>query len=316
MMMIYDCDAEEANAFRNRAKRLCIRLDVRAEALTAQSAARAPIGCAVCVSHKLPVDESILSKLRERGVRYICTRSVGTDHIDTECAERLGIMVDSVSYSPESVAEHTIMLMLMALRGAAESIRNVKRNDFRLPNHRANTLMNSTVGIIGTGNIGRCVARRLRGFGCKVIGYDPYPTAELRYVPLETLLMQSDIVTLHLPLTDSTRHIIDREALAIMKRGAYLVNAARGALVDTDALADAIEIGRIAGAALDVVEGEGGWFYNNRTGDAPFARLMQLPNVVITPHSAFYTRAALSDIVENTLSNYLKFEEGSRKWIV
>lgn len=318
MIVIYGCDEEEARAFTDRAKRLGLIIEARPEALSASGAQRAPIGCAVSVSHNASVDRTILNALHSRGVRYLSARSVGTDHIDTVYARRLGIAVENVAYSPESVAEHAIMLMLMALRDAPAQISCTQSRDFSLPPRRYGTLMNSTVGIIGAGRIGRCVAKRLRGFGCNVLGYDPHPSAEIHCVPLDVLLRRSDIITLHLPLTQASRRLIGREALERMKPGAYLINTARGALVDSDALADALEAGHIAAAALDVAEGEEGWFYRDcsKRGEPPFSRLLSSPNVILTPHSAFYTRAALSDIVENTLENCMNYGEAAEKWIV
>jgi D-specific alpha-keto acid dehydrogenase len=220
-----------------------------------------------------------------------------------------GIFIENVTYSPESVAEYTIMLMLMALRSAGSLLRRVHTCDFRLEEKRAPELRDMTVGVVGTGRIGKAVIERLSGFGCGVLAYDPHPTANVEYVNLDELLRRSDLVTLHLPLTAATGHLMDRARIAGMRRGAMLVNTARGALIDADALADALETGGIACAALDVLEGKRVGFM----GLVPPFRRRRLracwrcKTPSSTPHTAFYTQHALSDLVENTIRNYLKY---------
>jgi D-specific alpha-keto acid dehydrogenase len=251
-------------------------------------------------------------------VRYLSTRSVGFDHIDVEYARQVGIHVESAGYSPDGVADYTLLLMLMALRGAAALVRRVDAHDYRLGDVRARELRDLTVGVIGAGSIGSAVIERLRGFGCRILAHDlragaaGTPVAE--YVNLEQLLRRCDIVTLHAPLTAATHHLLDRNRVTQLKDGAIVVNTARGALVDTAALVDDLESGRLGGAALDVVEGEEGIFYDDyrtRALEHPMlARLHALPNVIVSPHTAFYTDHALTDTVENTLAGCLAFEEG------
>lgn len=315
---VFDCDGEERQLFSKELRLSGVCAEMHDVPLDADSARRVSAGCAVSVSHRFPVDAAAIACLRGRGVRYLTTRSIGVDHIDLCAAARLGVEVEPTAYSPQSVAEHTLLLMLMAIRGVRPMLDRVRRLDFRLGSVRARELREMTVGVVGTGRIGRAVLDRLRGFGCRTLAYDPMPGADVRYVGFETVLQESDLITLHLPLTAGTRHIISRESIGRMRAGAILVNAARGGLVDSDALADALEEGRLAGAALDVVEGETGWFYfdcSGRREAPPFERLLRLPNVILTPHTAFYTRPACEDVVRNTIANCLEHTGRREKWI-
>lgn len=312
-MAVFGCEIDERAMFERRAADFNVGVLCVTEPLGRANAGLIPPGGAVSVNHKAPVDARLIHTLRDRGVSYLSSRSAGLDHIDGAEAKLAGILVRGVSYSPGSVAEYTIMLMLMAIRGACSILRRAGRQDFRLEDSRARELSEMTVGVVGAGRIGGAVIDRLKGFGCPIIAYDPHPRADAEYAELDELLRRSDIVTLHLPLTASTRRIIDRARVKRMKRGAILINTARGALIDASALADSLERGWLASAALDVVEGEEGWFYNDcaSAGPPPFARLLALPNVVITPHTAFYTRRALDDVVFNTLADYLKYKGGN-----
>jgi D-specific alpha-keto acid dehydrogenase len=266
----------------------------------------------ISIGHKTQITNSTLLALSQAGVTYISTRSVGCNHIDVNYAKSVGISVETVAYSPDSVADYTLMLMLMAVRHAKSVIRRADVHDYRLNDVRGKELRDLTIGVIGTGRIGTAVMDRLRGFGCQILAYDTRPKTPADYVSLGELLQQSDIVTLHTPLTADTHHLLDRHRIERMKHGAVIVNTGRGALVDTEALVAALESGRLGGAALDVLEGEEGIFYAD-CGDKPvesqlLLRLHNLPNVLISPHTAYYTDHALSDTVENSLSNCLNFE--------
>jgi D-specific alpha-keto acid dehydrogenase len=226
-------------------------------------------------------------------------------------AEAVGISVETVAYSPDSVADYTLMLMLMAVRHAKSVVKRADLHDYRLHDVRGKELRDLTVGVIGTGRIGAAVMDRLRGFGCRILAYDTRPKTPADYVSLGELLEQSDVVTLHTPLTVETHHLLDRHRIERMKHGAVIINTGRGALLDTEALVSALESGRSGGAALDVLEGEEGIFYAD-CSDKPIEsrlllRLHELPNVLISPHTAYYTDHALSDTVEHSLSNCLAF---------
>ena len=318
-MTIYGCGPDEAALFRALAPGLGVAPTIVAAAVCAGNAELARGSRCVSVDHRTPVTGAALLALREAGVTYVSTRSVGCDHIDVSGAERLGIAVETVAYSPDGVADYTLMLMLMALRHAAAVVRRTDAHDYRLHDVRGRELRDLTVGVIGTGRIGGAVIDRLRGFGCRTLAYDARPKVAADYVPLGALLERSDVVTLHTPLSAATRHLLDRRRIAAMKRGALVVNTGRGALLDTEALVEALERGRLGGAALDVLEGEQGIFYADRrerpVDSRLLLRLQRLPNVLISPHTAYYTERALRDCVGATIANCLRFERRERTWI-
>jgi D-specific alpha-keto acid dehydrogenase len=204
------------------------------------------------------------------------------------------------------------MLMLMAVRHAKSLVRRTDVHDYRLHDVRGRELRDLTVGVVGTGRIGAAVVDRLKGFGCRVMAHDRNPKNVPGYAPLDELLRHSDIVTLHTPLTAETHHLLNRERIEQMKPGAFIVNTGRGSLLDTEALLQALESGRLGGAALDVLEGEEGIFYADCRGKVieskTLLRLQELPNVLVSPHTAYYTDHALSDTVENSIINCLRFE--------
>jgi D-specific alpha-keto acid dehydrogenase len=273
----------------------------------------------ISVGHKTQITNSTLLALSQAGVMYISTRSIGYNHISLKYAEFVGISVEGVAYSPDSVADYTLMLMLMAVRNAKSIIRRADTHDYRLNDGRGRELRDLTIGVVGTGRIGTAVMDRLRGFGGRILAHDNWPRASAHYVPLDELLRQSDIVTLHTSLNASTRHLLNRQRIEQMKQGAFIINTGRGALLDTEALIPALDSGRLGGAALDVLEGEEGIFYsdcrNKPIDSKPLLRLQQLPNVLISPHTAYYTDRALSDTVENTIINCLEFESRRQPWI-
>lgn len=307
---VYGCEQDEADAFRAVSPRFGVIPTIIHDPVSEANAKYAH-EC-ISVGHKTEVSASILLALKRAGVKYISTRSVGCNHIDTAAAKRLGIAVGNVTYAPDSVADYTVMLMLMAIRNAKSLMRSVEKHDFRLDGVRGKVLSDMTVGVVGTGCIGEAVMERLRGFGCRVLAYSRSQKIEANYVPFDTLLQTSDIVTLHVPLNADTRHMIGREQIRRMKQGALIINTGRGALIDTAALVQALENGKLGGAALDVLEGEEGLFYCDYTQkpiDHPFfQKLQRMPNVIITPHTAYYTEQALREIVEKTVQNCMDFE--------
>lgn len=315
---IYGCGQDEAVLFRKMAPRFGVLPTITDAAVSEGTLGLALGHRCISVGHKNQISGSILLALRQAGVRYVSTRSVGFNHIDVQCAESLGISVESVAYSPDSVADYTLMLMLMAVRNAKSTVSRAQVHDYRLNDVRGKELRDMTVGVIGTGRIGVAVIDRLRGFGCRVLAYDRVPRASADYVPLDELLQQSDVVTLHTPLNADTHHLLNGQRIEQMRRGAFVVNTGRGSLLDTEALLPALESGRLGGAALDVLEGEEGVFYFDHRQrpieNQRLLRLQLLPNVLITPHTAYYTDHALSDTVENTLVNCQHFERRAA-WI-
>ncbi|MDQ7805188.1 D-lactate dehydrogenase VanH [Amycolatopsis sp. A133] len=315
-MTIYGCERDEAVLFRALAPRFGVAPTITEAAVSEANAGLAAGNRCVSVGHKTPIANSALRALSRAGVAYVSTRSIGYDHIDLEYARSVGISVGNVAYSPDSVADYTLMLMLMLVRDAKSVIRRADEYDYRLNEVRGKELRDLTVGVVGTGRIGAAVIDRLRGFGSRVVAHDSRPHAAADYVSLDELVRRSDIVTLHTPLTADTHHLLDRRRIERMKRGAFVVNTGRGPLLDTDALAAALENGRLGGAALDVLEGEEGIFYADCRGrpveSELLLRLQKLPNVLISPHTAYYTDHALSDTVENSIVNCLKFENGEK----
>jgi D-specific alpha-keto acid dehydrogenase len=307
---IYGCGEDEAVLFQEMAPRLGVVPTITEAAVSEGNIHLALGNRCISVGHKTQVANSTLLALSQVGVTYISTRSVGYNHIDVHYAESVGISVETVAYSPDSVADYTLMLMLMAVRHAKSVIRRADVHDYRLNDVRGRELRDLTIGVIGTGRIGGAVIDRLRGFGCRTLAYDTRRGTSADYVPLSALLEQSDIVTLHTPLTEETHHLLDRRRIERMKHGAVVVNTGRGALLDTEALVSALERGRLGGAALDVLEGEEGIFYADCSGrpieSQLLLRLHKLPNVLISPHTAYYTDHALRDTVENSLTNCLK----------
>ena len=309
---IYGCGRDEAVLFRRLAPRFDVVPTIIEAAVSDTNIELAAGNRCISVGHKSLVTNPTLLALSRAGVRYISTRSIGCNHIDVAYAESVGISVETISYSPDSVADYTLMLMLMAVRNAKHMIRRADAHDYRLHNVRGKELRDLTVGVIGTGRIGAAVIDRLRGFGCRIVANDSRPTCSVDYISVDELLQVSDIVSLHTPLNSGTHHLLDRHRITRMKPGAYVVNTGRGSLLDTEALASAVESGRLGGAALDVLEGEEGIFYsdcrNKSIHSTLLVRLQRLPNVLISPHTAYYTDHALSDTVENSLINCVNFE--------
>lgn len=313
---IYGCGQDEAALFREMAPRFGVLLTITETAPCEANVELARGNRCISVGHKAQVTNHTLLALSRTGVEYISTRSVGCNHIDVKYAKSVGITVETIAYSPDSVADYTLMLMLMAVRHAKSIVRRADAHDYRLSDVRGRELRDLTVGVIGIGRIGTAVIDRLRGFGCRILAHDNRPGAADYYVPLYELLKLSDIVSLHTPLTADTHHLLNHERIAQMKDGAFIINTGRGSLLDTEALIPALESGRLGGAALDVLEGEEGIFYadcrNKPIENEPLLRLQKLPNVLISPHTAYYTDHALSDSVGNSLINCLDFEGGNQ----
>ncbi len=307
----YGCQEDEQETVCALAPYLRVEPVFVSEDVSPENAALAK-GCrCVSVGHRAKVGEATLTALKDAGAEFLSTRSIGTNHIDISAAKRLGIQVENVRYTPEGVADYTVMLMLMALRGAKRMLLSTHRMDFRLPSFRSTEMDRLTVGVVGTGNIGAAVIRRLQGFGCKILACDPHPTENVRYVSLDYLLKRSDIVTLHVPLTEQTYHLIGASQIRKMKPTAIIVNTARGALIDTPALTEALTSRNLGGAALDVVEGEGSLFYEDHRADnaqaTPLGLLSRLPNVILFPHTAYYTESVLLETVQKSILSCLRF---------
>lgn len=306
---------DEANAASGTPHRLRY-LEAR---LTVESAPLAQGAAAVCAFVNDVLDGPVLELLATGGTRMAALRSAGFNHVDLAAAADLGIAVGRVpAYSPDAVAEHTVGLILTLNRKIHKAYARVREGNFSLDGLLGFDLKGRTAGIVGAGKIGIAVARILSGFGCRVLAYDPAPPAELaaigaEVVALDRLLAESDIVSLHCPLTPDTHHLIDREALAGMKHGMMLINTGRGALVDTSALIKGLKSGAIGYLGLDVYEEEGDLFFEDLSGqilqDDVFARLLTFPNVLVTGHQAFFTAEAMAAIAATTIDNLSNFEQ-------
>lgn len=286
------------------------------------SAATAPLarGCeAVCAFVNDELNATVLEEFHRGGVRFVALRCAGYNNVDLEVAERHRLIVARVpAYSPYAVAEHTVALILSLNRKIYRAYNRVREGNFTLDGLLGFDLHGRTVGVVGTGQIGLEVARIMRGFGCQVLAYDIKPNPEceslqVRYVSLEDLLAQSDIITLHCPLTPSTRHLIDTKALQTMKPGVMIINTGRGSLVDTEAVIAGLKSEKIGYLGLDVYEEEADLFFEDHSGqvihDDVFARLLTFPNVLITGHQAFFTQEALQGIAATTLANLTEFAQ-------
>ena len=309
---VFGCESDEAEIFSKLSDKYDVAVSLVKEAVSESNAKLAAGSRCVSVSHKMKLSRANLFALRDTGVQYICTRSIGLNHIDMQAAEEAGIAIGTVRYSPGSVADYSIMLMLMLMRGTKSIIHRTERQNYCLNDFRGKELRDMTVGVLGTGHIGQAVINRLNGFGCKVLAYSHDQNAAANYVPFSELIHSSDIITLHIPLKKDTFHMISREQFGMMKQGAFLINTARGALVDTQALVTALEAGIIGGAALDVLEGEEEIFYCDYThkelGHPFLPALQKMSNVIVTPHTAYHTERVLIDTVSDTIRNCLNFE--------
>jgi D-lactate dehydrogenase len=274
---------------------------------------------AVCAFVNDQLDAPVLEMLAAGGTKFLALRSAGFNHVDLAAAARLGFRVARVpAYSPYAVAEHTVGLMLALNRRIPRAANRVREGNFSLENLLGFDMHGKTVGIVGTGKIGAITARILHGFGCHLLFYDVFPNADCQplgnYVPLPELLAQSDIITLHCPLTPETFHLINPQSLARTKRGVMLINTSRGALVETQAIIDGLKSGHIGYVGLDVYEEETDLFFQDLSDmiltDDVFARLLTFPNVLVTAHQAFFTQNALEEIARVTIANLRGFARG------
>jgi Lactate dehydrogenase and related dehydrogenases len=266
------------------------------------------------------LDAEVIKILAQSGTRLITLRCAGYNNVDLAAAKRHGLTVARVpGYSPYAVAEHAIGLMLALNRKLHRAYNRVREGNFALDGLLGFDLHEKSAGVIGTGKIGTVVCKILTGFGCKLLAVDPFPNETCRslgvcYVKLDELLAQSDMITLHCPLTPENKHMIDAAALRKMRDGVMLINTSRGALIDTLAVIEALKSGKIGDLGLDVYEEEEQIFFEDRSGliigDDVFSRLLTFPNVIITGHQAFFTREALENIAATTIENITKFESG------
>ena len=288
--------------------------------LTHDTAALASGFDAVCAFINDELDAKTLKAIASTGTKLVALRSAGFNHVDLLAAKELGIKVVRVpAYSPHAVAEHAVGLILTLNRKYHRAFNRVRESNFSLNGLLGFDLHGSTVGIVGTGKIGVCFAQIMKGFGCNLLAYDIYHNPiclemGVKYVELPELLSNSDIVSLHCPLTTESHHMINAESLKHLNPGAMLINTSRGGLIDTKAVVDALKSGRIGHLGLDVYELEGNLFYEDLSDqiiqDDIFKRLVTFPNVIITGHQAFFTKNALENIAQSTISNITDIASG------
>ncbi|MBG6234102.1 D-lactate dehydrogenase [Pedobacter sp. CAN_A7] len=273
----------------------------------------------ICIFVNDRVDADVLTDLAENGVKLIVLRCAGFNNVDVKKATELGIVVLRVpAYSPEAVAEHAMALILTLNRKTHKAYNRVREGNFSLEKLMGFNLHQRKVAVIGTGNIGQAFCRILKGFGCHIAAYDPYPNAEMEalgvtYGTLEETLCDADIVSLHCPLNDDTLHMVNKETLKLFSKGAMLINTSRGALIETADVISALKHGRLGYLGIDVYEQESKLFFNDHSeaviADELITRLISFPNVLITSHQGFFTKEAMEQIATITYQNIEAFEK-------
>lgn len=310
-------DFDEAEYFTRISKELGVELGICREKPTLETIEQAAgYDCISIIT--TPIDAELMWRIKELGIGMISTRTIGYDHVDLNAAKELGIKVSNATYSPNGVADYAIMLMLMASRKMKHIMERADIRDFSLKGIQGREFASFTVGIIGTGRIGRTVVRHLSGFGCRILAYDLYENEEVKqyadYVPLEEIWNQCDLISFHTPLTEENFHMVNGDTIAKMKDRVILINTARGGLIDSQALIENLENGKIGAAALDVIENEFNLYYYDLKSEVlsnrELAVLKSFPNVIVTPHMAFYTDQDVHDMVYASLKSCLLEAKG------
>lgn len=317
----FDTRSYDKEAFTKENEKFGYEIDFFDFKLNEKTALTAKGFDAVCVFVNDVVNADVISILKNCGIKIILLRCAGFNNVDLAAAEKAGIEVVRVpAYSPHAVAEHGAALLLSLTRHIPQAYLRTKTVNFNIEGLTGRDLFGLTAGVFGTGKIGQCMADILKGFGMKVICYDPFPNENwakekgFSYVDIDTIFKESDVLSFHCPLTDETYHIVNHDNMKKMKSDAVIINTGRGALIDTKALVHALKHKHIGGAALDVYEEESAFFFKDCSAeiiaDDVLARLLTFPNVLITGHQAFLTTTALSNIAEVTLNNFSSFLSG------
>ncbi|MDF2503858.1 D-isomer specific 2-hydroxyacid dehydrogenase family protein [Clostridium sp.] len=316
-ILAYSHREDETEYFKEFSKKYKVEVVLCEEAPTMENVDLAKgFDCISIITTMIP--DKLVEKFHQVGVKFISTRTIGYDHIDIKKAKELGVHVGNVTYSPNSVANYTVMMILMAIRKMKTIMECSNVQDYSLKGVQGKELQNLTVGVIGTGRIGQTVIKHLSGFECELLAYDLYENKKIKeyakYVALEKLFKNSDIITMHVPATEDNYHLIDKGSISAMKEGVFIINTARGSLINTGDLIQGIEQKKIGGAALDVIENESNIYYNDLKceilDNRELAILKSYPNVIVTPHTAFYTDQAVSDMVEHSILSCILFMEG------
>lgn len=314
----FEVRKDEEEYLTGLAKECQVEIEMSPDLLTPEKVGELEPGSAVTVLGMHRYGEEDMRAFAGRDIRYLSTRTIGFNHIDLAEAKKYGVHVCNARYAPNGVADYTVMMLLLCLRCYKQALWRMQVNDYSLGGLLGREIKDLTIGVVGTGRIGTQVMKNLSGFGCKMLCYDTYrneAAASLaEYVSLEEIYSRCDVITLHLPLNEETYHIINRESIAKMKDGVILINCARGALMDIQALTEGIEQEKIGALGLDTVEDEEGIVHRNRKtdifSDREIAYLRQFKNVVYTYHMAFYTDAAVRSMVECGILGILQMEKG------
>ena len=313
----YDTKPYDRPSFEKEGAAHGIRFKFFEDKLTEDTAPLAH-GCdAVCVFVNDNVNAAVIDRLVGMGIKVLLLRCAGFNNVDLRHASGKLTVLRVPAYSPYAVAEHAMALLLTSIRRIHKAYIRTRDFNFSLNNMVGFDLHGKTVGVVGTGKIGRCFINICRGFGMKVLCYDPFPADDptLHYVPLDELFRESDIISFHCPLTPETRHVVNAASMEQMKKGVVLINTSRGALIDSEALLAGIKSRRVGAACLDVYEEESDIFFEDNSGhileDDTLARLISMPNVIVTSHQAFLTEEALANIAETTVRNLLDYTDGT-----
>lgn len=318
-MMAFSCRQDEEEHFRHFGEQYGVEVETTKAAPSLENADLLK-GCEAACVLTTPVDAALIDRWKEYGVKLISTRTVGFEHVDYRHAAQAGIAVTNATYTADTVAEYTVMAILMAIRKMKIILNRYIGQDFSLRGIRGRELGPMTVGVVGTGRIGERVIELLKGFGCRILAYDLYPKEAVaenaRYVSLETIWKECDLITFHTPATEETYHMVNAQTLSQMKDGVVLINMARGSIMDTQDLIEGLESGKVGAAALDVVENEGSIYYKDFK-DRPvdcreMSILSAMPNVLMTPHTAFFTQEAVSDMVECAMLSCARLRSGEK----
>jgi D-lactate dehydrogenase len=317
---VFNVRADEMPYYQMLREERGVDIELHPEDLSEEIISTLDRGTGISVLGMMNYDEKIMKALQKQGIFYLSTRTVGYNHIDLETAKACGIHVCHAAYAPNGVADYTIMMMLLCLRKYKQTLWRSQVNDFGLDDLMGREVKDLTVGVMGTGNIGATVIRELSGFGCKILAYDKYENPAVKgmatYMPLEEIYRQCDVITLHMPLFPETKHIINSESIAKMKKGVILINCARGELMNIESLIEGIENEHIGALGVDCLEREEDVVHKDRRDDIfsnrEMAYLRQFKNVVHTQHMAFYTDAAVKSMVECGVLGVLQMANGEK----
>ncbi len=318
----FDTHSYDKKSFTEANKAFNYEIDFRDYKLNENTAMTAQGFDVVCVFVNDVVNEAVIKTLADCGVKLIALRCAGFNNVDLKAAAAAGIKVVRVpAYSPYAVAEHGVALLMSLTRHIPQAYLRTKTANFNIEGLTGRDLFGLTAGILGTGKIGRIMADILMGFGMKIIAYDPFPNTKwakeknIEYVDLEEIFKRSDVLSLHCPLTEETKHIVNHDRMKMMKHDAVIINTGRGALIDSKALVHALKHGHIGGIGMDVYEEESKYFFSDWSTDImtddTLARLLTFPNVIITGHQAFLTTNALKNLADTTLENIKAFSSGN-----